>query len=282
MEFKKVLIDSPKLNKQIELEAYDEEDKTIITTNSLKKVFESEKAARGITDSIKSDVSFNPRGDIAYVSVEWTLKDKDGYCSTFVGEANSLSLTSAVSRKYPKTTALNRAQSAGIISYLQLPGKVYSDSQIMDEVPHAVANTNSTSISKMATETEEGTSPAKITAGVIQTAAAMPADISDEESFVIPIVDESGVVEKTSAPTAEPQSEPTPVAVPLDDEINDATCVGIGTFTDVPVSEFIERYKNNDAVAIKLIEMYKAGRFNAKSVSAKKMCDYLISRLGIN
>ena len=128
--FKKITIHSNKLNKDIELESYTNADNdTIISTNSLKAFFEQIKSDLGIIDSVKSDLVYNEKGTITYASVEWRLKDKAGYDSTFVGEASIFNTESIISKKYPKITALNRAQSIGIITYLQLPVKVFSDSQ---------------------------------------------------------------------------------------------------------------------------------------------------------
>lgn len=123
---------SAKLQKDISLEVYPAQHngKMIITATSLKYVFESVKDLLGITDSVSSDVRINNAGNITYVSVEWTLKDSNGYCSTFIGEATPGSLNNVISRQHPKTMAYNRALSAGIRAYLQLPMDTYTDDEI--------------------------------------------------------------------------------------------------------------------------------------------------------
>lgn len=132
---------SAKLQKDISLEVYPAQHngKMIITATSLKYVFESIKSLLGITDSVSSDVRINDAGNITYVSVEWTLKDSNGYCSTFIGEATPGSLNNVISRQHPKTMAYNRALSAGIRAYLQLPMDTYTD----DEITPVPANNTS-------------------------------------------------------------------------------------------------------------------------------------------
>lgn len=133
VEIKKIECYSGKLKKEILLEAYtsQRDDQIIITATSLKEIFESIKEEFGITDSISSDVRVNENGNITYASVEWTLKDKSGYNSTFVGEATPASLSTPIAKQYPKLTAYNRALSIGIKTYLQIPKNVYTN----DEIP---------------------------------------------------------------------------------------------------------------------------------------------------
>ena len=104
VEIREIKVFSKKLNKDIILEAYtgDKDGVTVITATSLKNEFEKIKDEYGITDSISSDVRINSAGNITYASIEWTLRDKNGYCSTFIGEATPLSLQTAIAKQYPK------------------------------------------------------------------------------------------------------------------------------------------------------------------------------------
>lgn len=131
MEYKIINLKSDKLGKDVELEAYETEDgAVIVSTNSLKKLFEKMKSENGVTTSVLSDVRVNDRGCVLYASVELTIRDNQGYSSVFIGEATNGSLTNSIAKTFPKTTAFNRAMSSAIISYLQLPGKIYSDFQM--------------------------------------------------------------------------------------------------------------------------------------------------------
>lgn len=127
MQFIKCTVRSEKFQKDFSVETYETNGIIVISATSLKRVYEEIKASEGITDSIISDVRNDVNGHIFYASVELTLKDKKGYCSTSIGEATLDSLTTPIARMYPKITAYNRALAAAVISYLQLPGKYYSE-----------------------------------------------------------------------------------------------------------------------------------------------------------
>lgn len=127
MQFTKCTVRSEKFQKDFSVETYETNGIIVISATSLKRVYEEIKASEGITDSIISDVRNDVNGHIFYASVELTLKDKKGYCSTSIGEATLDSLTTPIARMYPKITAYNRALAAAVISYLQLPGKYYSE-----------------------------------------------------------------------------------------------------------------------------------------------------------
>lgn len=157
VEIREIKVFSKKLNKDIILEAYtgDKDGVTVITATSLKNEFEKIKDEYGITDSISSDVRINSAGNITYASIEWTLRDKNGYCSTFIGEATPLSLQTAIAKQYPKITAYNRAVSMGIKAYLQIPKNFYTNDEIAlkDETVNAVQNeANNTSLSNNLTD----------------------------------------------------------------------------------------------------------------------------------
>lgn len=199
-EFKNVSLKSKKLNRELELEAYDEitddgGNIIILSTKSLQKVFESIKEERGITDSTKFDIYFNDRGKFMYASAEWTLKDKFGYNSTFIGEATELSLDSLIAKKYPKTTAFNRAQAAGIIAYLMLPGKVYSEAQITPSIKENEDENKekndeiSTSIKTTISKKEKD----KSIAGII---TAVPT-LSDDMTIKTDLEDEKSIIRNT-------------------------------------------------------------------------------------
>ena len=127
MQFTKCTVRSEKFQKDFSVETYETNGIIVISATSLKRVYEEIKASEGITDSIISDVRNDINGHIFYASVELTLKDKKGYCSTSIGEATLDSLTTPIARMYPKITAYNRALASAVISYLQLPGKYYSE-----------------------------------------------------------------------------------------------------------------------------------------------------------
>lgn len=157
VEIREIKVFSKKLNKDIILEAYtgDKDGVTVITATSLKNEFEKIKDEYGITDSISSDVRINSAGNITYASIEWTLRDKNGYCSTFIGEATPLSLQTAIAKQYPKITAYNRAVSMGIKAYLQIPKNFYTNDEIAlkDETVNAAQNeANNTSLSNNLTD----------------------------------------------------------------------------------------------------------------------------------
>lgn len=144
VDIKKIECFSGKLGKNIILEAYTSKDdeNTIITATSLKNIFESIKDEFGITDSITSDVRVSADGNITYASVEWTLKDRNGYNSTFIGEATPASLVTTIAKQYPKLTAYNRALSMGIKTYLQIPKNIYTN----DEIPIETSKSNKAGI----------------------------------------------------------------------------------------------------------------------------------------
>ena len=134
MKFTKTNVMSNKLGQEIELESFNKDDMVIISTNSLKKLFESLKTKFGIKDTFTTTIYTNESYGISYITVDWNIKDKDGYDSTFTGEFYMADTkNSVIAKNFPKTTALNRAQSAGIIAYLQLPCKAYSDTQVLDD-----------------------------------------------------------------------------------------------------------------------------------------------------
>ena len=235
MKYETIPLNSKRLNREVNVECYKEEDgTTILSTNSLKKVFEGIKSEFGIVDTAECDVKFSDRGTFIYASAEWTIRDKTGYQSTFVGEATPLSLESLIAKKFPKTTALNRAQSAGIIAYLQLPGKMYSDSQV---TPKVMID-------------EEAPAKDKNTAGIITKMPEMTMD------SVIPAVPELNVEPEESL-------------------VNESTKFGISIFSDETVGNIISRYKAGDEKVVGLIKMILSGKIKPENDEIKEIIKYL-------
>lgn len=250
IQYKPIKLYSKKLKKEIELDCYEEEDGTkILSTNSLKKVFEGLKEEFAIVDTVICDVKFNERGAFLYASAEWTIKDKFGYQSTFVGEATPLSLESLVAKKFPKTTALNRAQSAGIIAYLQLPSKMYSDAQI---TPKALVDEESSEEEKKDNKNEGE-------AGIITNIPEMSADV------VIPTAENI-------------QTLPNEV-VPDESLVNDDTIFGISIYKDETVGNIIKLYKENDTKVKGLIDMLLAGKIKPENDEMREIIKYIKLKL---
>lgn len=240
MKYETISLNSKRLNRDVKVECYKEEEDgtTILSTNSLKKVFEGIKSEFGIVDTAECDVKFSDRGTFIYASAEWTIRDKTGYQSTFVGEATPLSLESLVAKKFPKTTALNRAQSAGIIAYLQLPGKMYSDSQVTPKV--------------MIDEEAPVEVEDKNTAGIITKMPEMTMD------SVIPAVPELNVAPE-----------------PEESLVNESTKFGISIFSDETVGNIISRYKAGDEKVVGLIKMILSGKIKPENDEIKEVIKYL-------
>lgn len=245
--FEKIPMKSKKLNKDVELDCYTESSGDIIvSTNALKKLFEEIKSEFGITDSIKTESKFNEQGNILYGCVEWTLRDKFGYTSTFIGEATMKNLDNPIAKKYPMTTAFNRAQSAGIIAYLQLPGKVYSDSQRNTVEKKTVADEN----------TDGNTSPnatigkKSTIAGIITSVPEMPNDAANTDNETngnvnaenTTIDDITNKTENTKSNITETVSDTKSASAGVNDDMSDISSIvsdaekstGVITATNIP------------------------------------------------
>lgn len=240
INYEKISLYSKKINKNIEIECYKEEDGvTILSTNSLKKIFESVKDEFGVIDTAICDIRFSDRGLFIYASAEWTIKDKTGYQSTFVGEATPLSLESLVAKKFPKTTALNRAQSAGIIAYLQLPGKMYSDAQVTPK------------IMVEETDVENKNKPVRGAAGLITN---------------IPEMDTNAII------PAMPELSNT---IPEESLVNESTRFGFSIFADETVGSIVSRYNAGDDKVNGLVKMILNGKIKAENDEMKEIIKYL-------
>lgn len=125
--FTETKVHSARLNKDFSVETYNKGNDVIVSTTSLKRIYEMLKMENGLTDSISSDVRSDNEGHVFYASVELTIKDKEGFCSTYIGEATSESLTTPISKAFPKSIAYNRAVCTATINYLQLPKRYHSE-----------------------------------------------------------------------------------------------------------------------------------------------------------
>lgn len=240
MKYETISLNSKRLNRDVKVECYKEEDGiTILSTNSLKKVFEGIKSEFGIVDTAECDVKFSDRGTFIYASAEWTIRDKTGYQSTFVGEATPLSLESLVAKKFPKTTALNRAQSAGIIAYLQLPGKMYSDAQVTPK------------IMVEETDVENKNKPVRGAAGIITKMPEM------DTNAIIP---------------AMPELSNT---IPEESLVNESTRFGFSIFADETVGSVVSRYNAGDDKVNGLVKMILNGKIKAENDEMKEIIKYL-------
>lgn len=134
MIFETKNLKSETLNKEISLEVYDSNDTKIISTNSLIAFFDSIRAERGIRTDTDVTISYGENALPVYCCCKYIIEDANGYKNTFIGESSPTTRTNEIASQNPTKMAEKRAISAGIISYLRLPGKVYSDSQ-MTEAP---------------------------------------------------------------------------------------------------------------------------------------------------
>lgn len=245
-DLKTISVFSGKLNKNIELEVYPiaTDDKAIVTVtaNSLKRAFESIKNEFGITDSVKSETHVNEAGEVTYTSVEWTLKDKSGYNSTFIGEATLSSLTTDIAKQYPKVMAYNRALSLGIKMYLQLDLEVYSDDEIFpgaktDTIDNKSRYKNKIMQKLANSENRQGKADTKITA-----AKALAGSITEAPQFKEPCEDIYMFDEtQSSLDVHENQTDSTlPDSMTDGNPVNDNSVIPIGVFAGQTVKKLFE------------------------------------------
>ncbi len=245
-DLKTISVFSGKLNKNIELEVYPiaTDDKAIVTVtaNSLKRAFESIKNEFGITDSVKSETHVNEAGEVTYTSVEWTLKDKSGYNSTFIGEATLSSLTTDIAKQYPKVMAYNRALSLGIKMYLQLDLEVYSDDEIFpgaktDTIDNKSRYKNKIMQKLANSENRQGKTDTKMTA-----AKVLAGSITEAPQFKEPREDIYMFGEtQSSLDVHENQTDSTlPDSMTDGNPVNDNSVIPIGVFAGQTVKKLFE------------------------------------------
>ena len=245
-DLKTISVFSGKLNKNIELEVYPiaTDDKAIVTVtaNSLKRAFESIKNEFGITDSVKSETYVNEAGEVTYTSVEWTLKDKSGYNSTFIGEATLSSLTTDIAKQYPKVMAYNRALSLGIKMYLQLDLEVYSDDEIFpgaktDAIDNKSRYKNKIMQKLANSENRQGKGDAKMTAAKVLAGSITEAPQFKEPGEDIYMFDGT----QSSLDVHENQTDNTlPDSMTDGNPVNDNSVIPIGVFAGQTVKELFE------------------------------------------
>lgn len=296
MEFRKITLPSKKIKKDIELEIYTDKDGiNIITTNSLKRAFEEIKEEFGIRDSFRYDI-VTENGKILYVTVDWTLEDKNGYCSTYTGESMCTTLTNDIAKNYPKTIALNRAQSAGIISYLQLSGRNYSDTQIpSDEKKINSEGIITISSEEKKTNAEPMKSKEKTTKQPVITNVpelkdcdiTIPIELSEKDIEINVGNKETGNNKGTEEGNRDKKDniESKPSVDHKESEkgnslITGNTFVGLGRFEKTTIKEFIDLYKKGDELAVKFYNVcIKDGKLSNKNAQNQAIIRFIGKQL---
>lgn len=291
MEFIKTNLYSKKLERDVTVETYETKEHIIVSTNSLKKLFESVKNELGIKDTVTSNVVFTDKGLFLHASAKWHVEDKFGYCSEFIGEATPASLDTLIAKRFPETTALNRAQSAGIIAYLQLPKKMYSDAQISPvvgetEKPRTAAEILEDALNRKAKHPEQAIMPTTIEAtecekvdepkkGVVQDAPEMTTETE------LPYAGADTDAAKTEPVTVDEKAEiAEPTNTDTDATVDENTKFGLSSvFGDKTIKEVLEQYRNGDKQTIGFMKLIISGTFVPQTVEAKEVIDFVKAKL---
>jgi len=114
---------SKRLEKDIELQTEKYGDLELISHQSLVDVFSG---LDGV-DITYSVISSDTRHSVIF----GTISDSKGIRITEIGEALDASLANDISRMYPTTMAFTRAFDRALVKYLMLPGKNYTNSEII-------------------------------------------------------------------------------------------------------------------------------------------------------
>ena len=130
MKLEKKMIYSKRLATEVSLDIYEDAEKKIVSTTSLKNLMEDIREERGLTTSYTMDVTHDEAGVIRWVAVHMTMTDGYGFSGMFLGESTAESRLSDIAKQYPAKTAYNRALSCAMIAYLNIPGKIYSDTEV--------------------------------------------------------------------------------------------------------------------------------------------------------
>ena len=117
---------SKRLDKEIELRTEKYGDLELISHQSLVDVF-SELDGVDITYDVVSS-------DLRHSVIFGTISDDKGNRVTELGEALDASLSNDIARMYPTTMAFTRAFDRAVVKYLMLPGKNYSNTEILSDV----------------------------------------------------------------------------------------------------------------------------------------------------
>lgn len=294
-DLKSITLHSNSIQRDITLESYQKDDKTIITFSSLRNYFESIKKEFGIVDSISErDIRLSAGGTVMYAATKINIKDNNGYNSDFLGEAIPRSLGNNIAQMYPSVTATNRAYSNAIISYLQL-GSIYSDVQLdldnktdadeMNKLPESEKPENIIKVDEKKVQKKESNcneikpqeeSENRVeAAGTISSVPSMNNIDLELPYNDTPAQDVSfqGTIEhNTDAQETEASNKPventenelpanTVDSVDTDTEdITENSTIGFGKYPDMTISELFAKANNNDAFALKLIELCKDGK----------------------
>ena len=123
---------SKRLDREIELRTEKYGDLELISHQSLVDVF-SELNGVDITYDVVSS-------DMRHSVIFGTITDDKGNRVTELGEALDASLANNIARMYPTTMAFTRAFDRAVVKYLMLPGKNYSNTEILpeDSAPEAL------------------------------------------------------------------------------------------------------------------------------------------------
>lgn len=274
MKFKSEKFYSKTLGKEIELETYKDENETIISTKSLQSFFSSIRAERKIRETIDSyNPFFNQNGEITYAYVALRLEDSLGYQACHVGEIILSKEKRNITKSFPLTMALNRAESAAIIAYLQLPGKVYSDAQFIDTDKKEMETnsvTNAESENKEVPLTEKYIKPIErvtkeskpiedekvseniSTSSTIKSAPMLDETEVDENLNVSDTSEEAGTkTEMNTVPFNQNIEEEIESSeekeVKDENSINKNTTFTIGEFHNISINEVLDMYRNNES-----------------------------------
>lgn len=294
MEYKKTSLFSKKLQREVTVETYETEDHIIVSTKSLKKLFESIKSELGIKDTITSNILYTDKGLFLHASAKWRVEDKNGYCSEFLGEATPSSLDSSINKKYPEVTACNRAQSAGIISYLQLPKKMYSDTQITpvageSSEPKKAADVLEDALNRKAKQPERPIMPA----AEIPTSNTTKADskeetkeaekakevkgvIQDAPDMAENILPYAGEEEAVSIDEKKDQSEDLIQSETVASTVSEDSKFGLSAiFGDKTIKQVVEDYRNGDKQTTGFMKLIISGTFIPQTKEALEVTEFV-------
>lgn len=131
--FEKITVFSKRLGRNVDLEAYNAPDgNLIISTKSLERFFDfkfcSERNIKTSKEVEKLTVDEN--GVPVYCLCRFELSDSLGYHEESFGESLPGTRINSIQKNNPFKIAELRAMSSGFIKYLELHGKVYSDTEM--------------------------------------------------------------------------------------------------------------------------------------------------------
>lgn len=282
MEFEKINLLSKKFNREFAVEGYNckSEAGTVISTNSLKRAFETVKNEMKIKTSYTSDVRTSEKtGKVIYASVDWRITDKDDYDSTFCGEALPIALYSKVEKDHPKTIALNRAMSAGIIAYMQFPGKILTEEYREEDEEEKAVNESATNVkSAMTTLNTNATKKAVTEVPELSSDNELPFNNAEDEE--LPFADikpasesANNEVRKENAAASKTETASKPeIKADNSDAGMENELVGMGNFAKVTIKELLS---DNSSVAVRFKDFCKKGLIKNENPEKQKIVEYI-------